>query len=517
MRKQEKLLHILVIVFLAIQPIIDMDYLIYDFLDQFGLPRLSTILRFVVVPLLLIFSFILRDKKKKRTFIAIGTYGVLLLVYFVLHAKQAASLVERLAFTDNFYFNTFQELTYVLTLVIPYFLVYLIYNENFNEKEVKLITCILSASISITILIGDLFVFAKSTYYGYTVGNIFTWFNGIYQAYHPRTLASKFFFNEGNTIGILLFMILPMMYYFFYREENKKNKIYLASLIFIQSLSMQMLATRVATYGAVVMPVLFLAIYLFTVLITKTEKFQKTICFVTVIFAAIFAMILSMTPAVQNQKVDAKNDTALLHNGMADLGKEELANADDLVPGSVEYINFYVYMFETYGINARYIQSVPSMYYTEYYSYQVDPKFWVDVTFMPVFDRVSGRQIETIFFNYKYQNLTQKEKLLGMGYSTFMNGSIVLEQDFKQQIYTLGYIGELLCVLPWIFVIFYGLYHFIRKFKKLFTLDNLVMAVSAAAGLGGAWLSGHMLDQFITTTYLALLVAMLLHHIKEAE
>ena len=62
MRKQEKLLHILVIAFLAIQPIIDMDYLIYDFLDQFGLPRLSTILRFVVVPLLLIFSFILRDK-----------------------------------------------------------------------------------------------------------------------------------------------------------------------------------------------------------------------------------------------------------------------------------------------------------------------------------------------------------------------------------------------------------------------------------------------------------------------
>ena len=150
-------------------------------------------------------------------------------------------------------------------------------------------------------------------------------------------------------------MILPMIYYFFYREENKKNKLYLASLIFIQSLSMQMLATRVATYGAVVMPVLFLAIYLFTVLITKTEKFQKTICFVTVIFAAVFAMILPMTPAVQNQKVDAKNDTALLHNGMADLGKEELANADDLVPGSVEYINFYVYMFETYGINARYI------------------------------------------------------------------------------------------------------------------------------------------------------------------
>ena len=517
MKKSEKILHLLVIIFLAIQPIVDMDYLIYDFLDQFGLPRLSTILRFVVVPILLIFSFILRDQKKKRTFIAVGSYGVVLLAYFILHAKQASGLVERLALTDNFYFSTFQELTYVLTLVIPYFLIYLIYNEHFNQKELKLITCILSASISVTILFGDLFVFAKSTYYGYTVGNIFTWFNGIYDAYHPRTLASKFFFNEGNTIGILLFMILPMLYYFFYQEKDSQKKKYLGILIFVQSLAMQMLATRVATYGAVVIPALFLVVYLFTVFITKTEKFQKNICIVTILFACIFGLILPMTPAIQNQKVDAVNDTALLHNGMADLGKEELANADDLVPGSVEYINFYVYMFETYGINARYIQSVPSMYYTEYYSYQVDPKFWVDVTFMPVFDRVSGRQIETIFFNYKYQNLTSSEKLLGMGYSTFMNGSIVLEQDFKQQIYTLGYVGEVLCVLPWLFIICYGVFMFIKRAKKMFTLENLVMAVSVGAGLGGAWLSGHMLYQFVTTTYLALLVAMLLKNVQEAK
>lgn len=142
-------------------------------------------------------------------------------------------------------------------------------------KELKLMTCILSASISITILIGDLFVFAKSTYYGYTVGNIFTWFNGIYDAYHPRTLASKFFFNEGNTIGILLFMLLPMLYYFFYKEENKKGKRYLGALIFVQSLSMQMLATRVATYGAVVIPVIFLVLYLFTVLITKRKNSKR--------------------------------------------------------------------------------------------------------------------------------------------------------------------------------------------------------------------------------------------------
>lgn len=513
--KKALLLHRLTMIFLAIQPIIDMDYLIYDYLDQFGLPRPSTIIRFVIVPLLIIFSFIVREKKKKKTFVLACIYGVTLLAYFVLHTKQCVAIFDRLALTDNFYFSTFQELTYVSTLVLPYGIVYLSYQEDFNRNEVKLITCILSASISITIVLGDLFVFAKSTYYGYTVGNIFTWFNGIYDSYHPRTLASKFFFNEGNTIGILLFMILPMMYYFFAVSEEKKEKKRLGLLIFIQSLSMQMLATRVATYGAVLIPAVFLVIYIFTNFILKQGKVQKSVLLSTICFTIIFACILPLTPAIQNQKVDAINDTALLHNGMASQGELELANAEDLIPGTEAYINFYVYMFETYGINARYIQSVPSMYYTEYYSYQVDPKFWVDVTFMDVFDRVSGRQIETIFFNYKYQNLTFKEKFLGMGYSTFMNGSIVLEKDFKQQIYTLGYIGELVCIMPWLATIFYGFIEFVRRHKKLLNLENITMAFSVAAGIGAAWVSGHMLDQFVTTTYLAFLVSLLLRKVKE--
>ena len=62
-----------------------------------------------------------------------------------------------------------------------------------------------------------------------------------------------------------------------------------------------------------------------------------------------------------------------------------------------------------------------------------------------------------IFFNYKYQNLTPAQKVLGMGYSTFMNGSIVLEQDFKQQVYTLGYAGVMLCCVPWLLVALFGL------------------------------------------------------------
>ena len=513
----EKILHILIVILVVIQPLIDMDYLFYDFLNSYGLPRPSTIIRFLIIPALVICSFFLREKKKKRILTIGIIYGVLLAGYFILHCRQDTALYSRLDLTENFRFDTWQELTYVLTLVIPFGVSYFCYHEHFKSSEIRSICMILSGMISIPILIGDLFVFAKSTYYGNTVANLFAWFSGVYKWYHPRTLASKFFFNEGNTIGILLFMLLPLMYYYFAKSEEKKQRRRIGTLILIQSLSMQILATRVATYGAVLIPLAFLLLYIIDAKFFTKTKPLKTVLIFCLCLAALTGSLFEYTPAVQNQKVDAKNDTALLHNGMAALGEAELANGEDLIPGTKEYINFYVYMFETYGIKARYIQSVPSMYYTDYYSYDHDPKFWVDVTFMPVFDRVSGRQVETIFFNYKYQKLTSKEKILGMGYSTFMNGSIVLEQDFKQQVYTLGYAGELLCIMPWIGVCLYGVFMFLKHWKQMISLENICLVMSLGAGLGSAWLSGHMLDQFVTTVFAALIVAVLLNRVHDAK
>ena len=124
-KKIVRLLHGLIIVLIAIQPLIDMDYLFYEFLDSFGLPRFSTVLRFLILPALVILSFVLRETKKKRTFVIAAVYGVLCIGYFFLHCRQAQALFPRLAFTDNFHFGLWQELTYVLTLAIPYGMMYI--------------------------------------------------------------------------------------------------------------------------------------------------------------------------------------------------------------------------------------------------------------------------------------------------------------------------------------------------------------------------------------------------------
>ncbi len=513
----EKTLHILIFLLVAIQPIIDLDYLFYDFLDQFGLPRFATIVRFLIVPALIFWSFILRERKKKGVALFTIIYGAISLVYFYLHTNQAQELAVSLHFTDNFYFSVFQELTYILTLALPYGVMYFCYHEHFSSTELKHMVFWLSGIISVPILLGDLFVFGQSTYEGYTVANFFSWFTDIYSWYKPRQLASKFFFNEGNTIGILLFMILPLLYYFL-RSGDKKDRKTAGILIIIQSIAMQCLATRVATYGAVIVPVMYLVLGIIDRLLFSKEKLAKSFLILCIGCAAVFGAMLQRTPAVQNQLVDSANDLALLHNGMADAGKEALANADDLEWGSDSWRNYYVFMFETYGINARYIQSVPSVYYTEYYSYQYDPEFWTRVCLeIDVYDRVNGRQVENIFFNYKYQNLSQTERILGMGYSTFMNGSIVLERDFAQQVYTLGYLGEFLFVMPWIFVVLYGFIMFIRYFKKLVNLENVTLALSLGLGLGAAYMSGHVLDQFLTTVFMAFITAILLNKVHDAR
>jgi len=510
---QDTFLHMAVVLLIIIQPIIDMDYLAYGFLHSIHLPRPSTLIRFLVIPALILWSFFRKDRNRKKTLLLAVCYGACLGIYFVLHCRQAEALYPVLSFTTNFKFTVYQELTYVVTLVMPFGMIYCFYQMHFEEQTLKKIFLSLSGIISIPIFLGDLFVFGKSTYYGNTVANFFTWTTDIYQHYHPRTLASKFFFNEGNTIGIVLFMILPILYYYFSRAKSRKERAGIGALIAVQSLSMQILATRVATYGAVIVPVLFLAVHFLDGFLMKHEKPTRTVILFCLVLAMCFGALLRYTPAVQNQKVDAKNDVALLSNGMADEGKQMLGNAEDLVPGTTAYNNFYINMFEVYGILARYIQSVPSMYYIDYYNYKFDPKFWVDVTFMDVYDRVSGRQIETIFFNYKYSKLTSSQKLLGMGYSTFMNGSIVLEQDFKQQVYTLGYVGALLCNAPWLLISLYGIYLIIRRWKKAVNLELVSYAMGLALALGAAYMSGHTLDQFLTTTIMALIAAVLLNRV----
>ena len=67
-----------VFIIVALHPIIELDYLIGD---KLPIPRLTTIIDFLVLPLLVILAFWLNEKNKKKVGILFGIYAILFGVY----------------------------------------------------------------------------------------------------------------------------------------------------------------------------------------------------------------------------------------------------------------------------------------------------------------------------------------------------------------------------------------------------------------------------------------------------
>ena len=212
----------ILLLILAFQPMMDLDYLIYPYLNQFGLPRPSTIVRYLLIPALIVRCFYNKNKNRRKTLILGGLYIVVFVVYFLIHVQVTRNAAALLRLPSNFQFSLFGELVYCLTLIIPLGLIAAFTTLQVNEKLLKQITAILSATISFPILISDLFVFGQSTYLGNTAASFFSWFTGIYETVEPRRLACKYDWNS-------LVHAAAVIVLFLFSEQGTKGKNFLGN------------------------------------------------------------------------------------------------------------------------------------------------------------------------------------------------------------------------------------------------------------------------------------------------
>ncbi len=502
----------LIFVIVALHPIIELDYLIGD---KLPVPRLTTIIDFIVLPILVLATFICFEKKKKRVFILFGIYAIIFGIYFILHCKNASVIATSIHLTENFYFSISDEIVYTITLLLPLVYVYVFCLSNISETIIKKISISLSCFTALPIFVSNLFVFGKSTYSGYTIANFLSWFSLPFTRYwhHPRKYATKFFFEEGNTIGILMVMVLPFLYYFFYKEKNKLKKTLIGLLIVIHSLAMIILSTRIATYCSALIPVAMLVIYVFLVVLKKEKLSKLYICFL-VLVTVMSGLIIPYGPAYQNQQIDA-DDYVFIKGDESQRteAKGLLKDADKLVKWSQEWRDFYVFMFEDY----QFLMNVtPPIYYTTWYSYEYDPQFWVDLIFKyELEERVNGRQIETIFTKYKWDELTTFQKLTGFGYGTFMRGGIIIERDFVQQYYSYGMVGIILIMGAWIVLLAYSGLKLLLGYKKgKWTYLNIILLMVICLGFVCSYVSGHTFDELTTSLFISLCLGYLINNLK---
>lgn len=95
-----------------------------------------------------------------------------------------------------------------------------------------------------------------------------------------------------------------------------------------------------------------------------------------------------------------------------------------------------------------------------------------------------------------------KEKMLGMGFSRLSEGELILEQDGWRQLYTMGFVGAILFVGPYLLLVFLSTVRALLNFKKVVHFSNLMLLLSVGVGLGAAYYSGHVVDELFTNLYL---------------
>lgn len=501
-----------VFIIVALHPIIELDYLIGD---KLPIPRLTTIIDFLVLPLLVMLAFWLNEKNKKKVGILFGIYAILFGVYFLIHCKNAIIIQGSIHLTDNFYFNIKDEIIYTITLLIPLVYIYVFNLSDIKENILKKVSITLSCVTALPIFISNLFVFGKSTYVGYTIDNFISWFSLPFTRFwhHPRRYATKFFFEEGNTIGILMLMVLPFLYYFFYKEKDKIKKTLIGLLILIHSLAMIILSTRLATYCSALVPVAMLCIYILLMLLKK-EKLQIVYVVFLLLVTLMSALIIPYGPAYQNQLIDADDYVFIKGDEKQRTeGKDLLKDANKLEKWSDSWRDFYVYMFEDY----QFLMNVtPPIYYTTWYSYEHDPQFWVDLIFdYDLEERVNGRQIETIFTKYKWDELSKPQKLTGFGYGTFMRGGILIERDFVQQYYSYGPVGVVLTMGLWIVLLAYCGIKLLFGYKQgKWAYLNIITLMSLCLGYISSYVSGHTFDELTTSLFISLCLGYLIKSMR---
>ena len=507
---------IIISLLVILQPIIELDYLFYDVLNNYGLPRLTTIIRFIIIPIFIMLGFIYNDKNKKRTIILVSIYSSLLLLYLIIHSSYVTSIFNTINLPTNFNYNIVGELIYCFILVIPFYLIYLFYISDIKDNIFKNTIIISSLVISLPIFVSNITVTGLGTYGAKpAVDNIFSWFNGAYINYIPSQLATKFYFEQGNAIGVLLFVLLPILFLYYFKSESTKERLVISIAIIIQSFAMYMMSTRVTTYGVLLTLIMVIIYSLISKVIMKNLEFNKVLYVFPIVLLIIFGGIFKYTPMYQNQLLAQEND-ALVKNDdyLLDRGKENvlklLENKEIIVSDEL------IKAFNKYAIEDNLISAIPPVYFNEWYPYTFDSYFWLDILFnVDFYDRVNGRQVQQLFLDYKTEELGYEYNMLGHGYTTFMTGSLILEKDFVQQYYSLGIIGFILMMSIWIILLIFGVIKILLNFNKLFNFENMILGTSILFGLMGAYLSGNIMDQLITTTLFAYIIAKLLRNVSE--
>lgn len=523
----EKLMFLLII----IQPLLDFSFLFEEkFANMLGF-SIPTIVRLFLVGLIgILFLIVLKNKKEKWLYF---TYISLILFYTVFHHLNAINFTNYYGGYD-FGYNLIGEIFYIIRMLIPLALIIISSHYKFEDDKIEKMIWILIILLCGSIILTNLFKISIGSYSHTKIeGNIMCWFTKDRCNLNYYSLASKAFFNDPNRLAALLTLITPLVFYNFIKKPKIRNYF----LVLITLLGMYMLGTKVSTYGFLILSVLSFIVYIFFTKIKKEEKYKHSIGLYMLVIILISIVILPYTPAVNrtfteekrindyNTNVDNKlsennnymenlnnlirdkyNEMNSDNNIDTDKNIEELLNEMEKINKEEKdepLIEFIENNYINYSINPKFI--------LDSYPYKLDPTFWYNVMKLPLSERTNFRLLEELMLKrIKEINNNKLDDYLGITFTR--EGNIFdLERDFVSHYYTLGILGLILLLMPYIIIVLICGIKILTNIKNLLNLKNVFYLMGIGIALFAAFYSGNVMDGLIVTIILGFIMGQLIN------
>jgi len=479
--KKEKInniIKIVLLIFLAIQPIFDLKLFYNSF---------STLIRVIVIGILSLIVFIF-DKNKKKYWIFI--YFSILLIYFLFHHYNALNFKSLVP--GDFNYNIISEFLYVVKMIIPFLLIYILNNTNIEYKNIKTFVKIIVFSIGGIIIISNIFMFSYGSYSDEIIkGNFFSWFTNGYANYSYYELASKGLFEFANQIGAVLLMFLPIILYFSINDMKKSDII----CLIINTFSLILIGTKTSVLGIFIVFFYVIVFYIIFSIILKKEIFDYKKLIVPSIIFLVAIIMLPFNPIINRKNV--------MDNIIQTGSITKLSSSDSYE----EKIRFIEENYKSMRINESFI--------LEYYPYKYDPEFWIEIMNEDISKRVDYRYLEEKMIKRVVEiNNNKYDKFFGIT-NTRVQNIFNIERDFIVQYYALGIIGLTLIIGP--YVVFLGLYILSRTKNNKINFLNTISFVTIILILLVSLYSGNLLNSLSFTIYFGILYYLMFNDCQQID
>ena len=484
----------LFIVFIILQPLLDIYMVLLDSTIQVMGMSLATIFRFGMVGVLTALTMVKCPKSKTTK--AVIVYGIFVLLYTVVHHFNALQVNDSLM-NDQIRYSFMSEFFYIARLTVPILLIYVIYEMKLTYPQVRKMVISSVTIMSLVIIVSNI---ARVSYIAYSLENnvirdsIVCWFQGNPANYYWEELTSRGFFRSGNQISAILTMLLPITIYAAIKEKKVRYWI----VTFLQLLAMLMVSTRVSVLGGFGILLVMFALYELRNFIEKRSLVSQNVwCFVALI--VVFVGLYQVSPFKMRTAYGIFEDTQV-ETIVPEKPEEE--------PVELSYAEKKAFVEEKFAENEETLHYLNSIY-----SYEHDIEYWYQLLYeLPVEQLNVNRTIVNLLYPRVMElNANPMDGWVGMSFDK-TSSLIWPERDFKTHYYSIGILGMLLFLAPYFIILILCGIDILRHMKTKFKMRYLVYPMSLCIAILAGYLSGHVFNEIFVTMYIALIAGICLRN-----